>query len=127
MLRRSASVRPESSLLCSLSIPHYLREQMGGKRLRSRDQQRRRLAAKAKKIGRNGLFRVETLVTPDTLLRGHRTLIARRYDGSNHRNPGRPRTADEIGGLVLSVGGSLGRVFRTSDNRQYGNQLRMRC
>ena len=57
-----------------------LREQMGGKRLRFTDQQRRRLAAKAKKIDRKGLFQIETLVTPDTLLRWHRQLIARKAD-----------------------------------------------
>ncbi len=33
-----------------------LREQLGAKRLLFTDVQRRRLAAKAKKIGRNGLF-----------------------------------------------------------------------
>jgi hypothetical protein len=53
---------------------------MGGKRLRFTDQQRRRLAAKAKKVGRKGLSQIETLVTPDTLLRCHRQLIARKYD-----------------------------------------------
>jgi putative transposase len=75
----------------------FLREQLGGKRLRFTDQQRRRLAVKAKEIGRNGLSRIETLVTPDTLLRWHRQLIARKYDGSKRRSPGRPRTAAEIG------------------------------
>jgi hypothetical protein len=44
-----------------------LREQMGGKRLRFTDQQRRRLAAKAKKVGRKSLSQIETLVKPDTL------------------------------------------------------------
>jgi len=46
-----------------------LREQLGRKRLRFTDQQRRRLAAKAKKVGRKGLLQIETLVTPGTLLR----------------------------------------------------------
>jgi transposase InsO family protein len=80
-----------------------LREQLGGKRLRFTDQQRRRLAAKAKKVGRKGLFQIETLVTPDTLLRWHRQLIARKYDGSKRRSPGRPRTAAEIGELILRM------------------------
>lgn len=56
-----------------------LREQLGGKRLRFTDQQRRRLAVKAKEVGRRGLFQIETLVTPDNLLRWHRQLIARKY------------------------------------------------
>jgi hypothetical protein len=37
--------------------------QLGGKQLRFTDQQRRRLAAKAKKVGRKGLFQIETLVS----------------------------------------------------------------
>ncbi|MBW2498441.1 MAG: helix-turn-helix domain-containing protein [Deltaproteobacteria bacterium] len=80
-----------------------LREQINGKRLRFTDHQRRRLAAKARKIGRKGLSQIETLVTPDTLLRWHRQLIARKYDGSNRRRSGRPRTAAEIGDLVLRM------------------------
>jgi transposase InsO family protein len=80
-----------------------LREQLGGKRLRFSDQQRRRLAAKAKKVGRKGLFQIESLVTPDTLFRWYRQLIARKYDGSESRRPGRPRTAVEIGELVLRM------------------------
>ena len=77
--------------------------QLGGKRLRFTDRQRRRLAVKAKKIGRRKLFQIETLMTPDTLLRWHRQLIARKYDGSKRRSPGRPRTAAEIGALILRI------------------------
>ncbi len=80
-----------------------LREQLGGKRLRLTDRQRRRLAVKAKEIGRKGLFQIETLVTPDILLRWHRKLIARKYDGSKRRSPGRPRTAAETGELILRM------------------------
>jgi hypothetical protein len=80
-----------------------LREQLGGRRLRFTDQQRRRLAVKAKQVDRRGLFQIGTLVTPDTLLRWHRQLIARKYDGSESRRPGRPRTAVEIGELVLRM------------------------
>ena len=80
-----------------------LREQMGGKRLRLTDQQRRRLAVRAKRVGRKGLSQIETLVTPDTLLRWHRQLIAKKYDGSKRRRPGRPRTAVEIRDLVLRM------------------------
>src|SRR3954462_12231008 len=52
-----------------------LREQLGDRRVRFNDDQRRRLAAKAKGLGRRRLAEVATLVTPDTLLawqrRGH--------------------------------------------------------
>jgi hypothetical protein len=80
-----------------------LRQQLGGRRLRFTDQQRRRLAVKAKKVGRKGLFQIETPVTPDTLLRWHRKLIARKYDGSKSRQPGRPKTAVNIQGLILTM------------------------
>lgn len=49
-----------------------LREQLGPKRLRFTDDQRRRLAAKAKGLGRTILAEVATLVTPETLLAWHR-------------------------------------------------------
>ena len=45
-----------------------LREQIGNRRMRFSDDQRRRLAAKAKKIGRKLLNEVATIVTPETLL-----------------------------------------------------------
>ncbi|MEQ9059875.1 MAG: integrase core domain-containing protein [Gammaproteobacteria bacterium] len=80
-----------------------LRDQLGNKRLFLTDAPRRRLAAKAKLVGRRGLFEIETLVTPDTLLRWYRTLIAQKYDGSAVRRPGRPKTADEIEDLIVRV------------------------
>ena len=56
-----------------------LREQMGKRRWRFTDDQRRRLAAKAKGLGRRVLRELGTIVTPDTLLRWHRRLIAVKY------------------------------------------------
>ena len=78
-----------------------LREQLGGQRLRFTDRQRCRLAVKAKAIGRKRLFEIGTLVTPDTLFRWYRELIAKKYDGSESRRPGRPRTEADIEDLVL--------------------------
>ena len=49
-----------------------LREQLGPRRLRFTDAQRRRLAAKAKTLGRRVLRDIATIVTPDTLLAWHR-------------------------------------------------------
>jgi hypothetical protein len=80
-----------------------LREQLGGRRIRFTDVQRRRLAQRAKRVGRRGLFEVATLVTPDTLLRWYRTLIARKYDGSSRRRPGRPKTAVDIEILIAGM------------------------
>src|SRR5437660_11384128 len=53
-----------------------LREHVGNRRMRFSDNQRRRLAAKAKKLGRKLLAQVATIVTPATLLAWHRKLIA---------------------------------------------------
>jgi hypothetical protein len=88
-----------------------LREQIGAPRIRFSDDQRRRLAAKAKKLGRKVLARVATIVTPETLLAWHRKLIAKKYDGSAHRIPGRPRTAAEIAALVTRM---------AEENRSWG-------
>ena len=46
-----------------------LREQLKGKRIRFTDDQRRRLAAKGKALGRKVLGEICTLVTPETVLR----------------------------------------------------------
>ena len=80
-----------------------LREQLGGKRLRFTDAQRRRLARKAKPLGRRLLCDLWTIVTPDTLLRWYRELVAQKYDGSARRGPGRPRIAGEIQALILEM------------------------
>src|SRR3989442_9608914 len=80
-----------------------LREQIGDRRMRFNDNQRRRLAAKAKKLGRKLLAEVATIVTPETLLAWHRKLIAMKYDGSARRMPGRPPTRAEISSLVIRM------------------------
>jgi hypothetical protein len=50
-----------------------LRGLVPGMRLPLTDDQRRRLAEKAKAAGRKALLTIETIVTPDTLLRWHAT------------------------------------------------------
>jgi len=88
-----------------------LREQLGNKRLRLNDDRRRRLAAKAKMPGRRILREVATIVTPETLLACHPKLIARKYDGSKNRGPGRLRTRDEIENLIVRM---------ATENRDWG-------
>lgn len=80
-----------------------LREIVGKKRILLNDDQRRRLAVKGKVLGRKLLEQIATLVTPDTILRWHRRLIARKWDFSNRRQTtaGRPRVRPEIVELVL--------------------------
>jgi hypothetical protein len=80
-----------------------LREQLGNRRVRFHDDQRRRLAVRAKGLGRKLLAEVATLVTPDTLLAWHRKLIAQKYDGHDKRRLGRPRTGKELESLVVRM------------------------
>src|SRR5262249_26037523 len=80
-----------------------LREQLGGQRVRLNDNQRRRLAVKAKALGRKALAEVASIATPDRLFAWHRKLIAQKCDGTARRSPGRPRTADEIEALVVRM------------------------
>ena len=79
-----------------------LKEQVEGQRLRFTDEQRMRLAVKAKGLGRRLLDELETLVTPDTLLAWHRKLIAQKWTYARKR-PGRPRVAQEITDLILRM------------------------
>jgi putative transposase len=66
-----------------------LRAQLRGRRVRLTDDQRRRLGACGQRLGRKALSQVATIVTPDTILRWHRHLIARKWTYA-HRRPGRP-------------------------------------
>jgi hypothetical protein len=66
-----------------------LKGQQHGRRLRLHDDDRRRLAAIGQRLGRRILAEVATIVTPDTILRWHRELIARKWTYGASR-PGRP-------------------------------------
>ena len=80
-----------------------LRELHGRKRLRFNDNQRRRLAAKGRALGRGALREFGSIVTPETILRWHRELIARKYDGSSARGSGRPPIAEATRVLVVRM------------------------
>ena len=88
-----------------------LREQLGRRPLRLTDAQRRRLAVRGRKLGRRVLTQVAGIVTPDTILRWYRRLIAKKYDGSTRRRRGRPMTPREIAALVVRM---------AVDNPQWG-------
>jgi hypothetical protein len=62
-----------------------LKERLGGRRIRFNDAERRRLARKAYALGRKVLNGLETLVTPDTLLRWHRELVASKWNYCQRR------------------------------------------
>ena len=79
-----------------------LKEKLGRKRILLSDDQRRRLAVKGKVLGRKRLEEVGTPFTPDTILRWHRILVARKWDHTDKRkNVGRPRIREAIVELIL--------------------------
>lgn len=80
-----------------------LQEKLGGKRIRLTDAERGRLATLGKKLGRKGLAAVATIASPETILRWYRELVAKKYDGSERRGPGRPRKREEIAELVVRM------------------------
>ncbi len=80
-----------------------LKNKLKGKRIRFTDDERRRLAVKGKVLGRKALRQVASIVTPDTILAWHRKLVARKWDYSSRRGPGRPRAAKKITELTVRM------------------------
>src|SRR6266487_967839 len=81
-----------------------LKAQLGGRRLRLTDTERRRLATLAHPLGRQRLKELAAIATPNTLLRWYKRLIAQKFDGSKQRRPlGRPRVTEKIEQLVLRM------------------------
>ena len=78
-------------------------EKFGKRRILLSDDQRRRLAVKGQILGRKRLEEVSTLFTPDTMMRWHRTLVAKKWDSSDRREkkPGRPRIRQVIVDLTV--------------------------
>ena len=78
-----------------------LRSKIKGQ-LRLKDEERRQLATIGKQLGRKALAAVATIVKPDTILRWHAKLIARKFDGSCYRRfAGRPPLSTEIEAQIL--------------------------
>jgi len=115
-----------------------LKEKLGKKRLILNEDQRRRLAVKGKVLGRKVLQEIGTLFTPDTILRWHRELVARKWDYNDRREkkPGRPPTSEEIIALVLQMArenpswgydriqGALANLGHQSSDQTVGNILK---
>ena len=114
-----------------------LREQCGKKRILLNDDQRRRLAVKGKVLGRRRMLEVGTLFTPDTILRWHRTLVAKKWDHADKRKyVGRPPTSREVVELVLRfakenptwgfdrIAGALANVGHHISDQNFGNILK---
>jgi hypothetical protein len=94
-----------------------LKSQLCGRRLRFDDAQRRRLAVLGQRLGRGVLREVATLVTPDTILRWHRDLVARKWTYVRRRPKGSDRV---IGHYAFDVTGKL-----FSEDEVFRRQLRM--
>ena len=88
-----------------------LRHQIKG-RVRLSNGERTTLAEIGKKLGKQALAAVATVVQPDTILAWHRRLVAKKFDGSQQRKaPGRPAIAQELEALV---------VLMAQENRSWG-------
>ena len=80
-----------------------LRNQNQG-RLRLTDGERRSLAELGKRLGKQALDEVASIVNPDTILGWHRRLVAKKFDSSKSRQyPGRPRVDADIEELVVGL------------------------
>src|SRR5690242_7347715 len=83
-----------------------LQRQLGGQRIRFEPADRALLAALLHRLARPTLRGLRLLVGPDTILKWHRDLIARRHAArSRPKRPGRPRTLRSIRALVLRLAG----------------------
>src|SRR5512146_2729239 len=97
-----------------------LREKLGTKRILLNDDQRMRLARLAKRLGRAVLADACGGFSPDTLLRWHRNLVARKYDGRKKRTGGRKRISEELEQLIIQIA----RTNKTWGSRRIKGQLK---
>ena len=88
-----------------------LRHQIKG-RVRLSNGERKTLADIGKKLGKQALAEVASIVTPDTILAWHRKLVAQKFDGSQQRKAlGRPKIGAELEALVVRM---------AQENRSWG-------
>lgn len=81
-----------------------LKSKLQGRRIRFTDAERALLARQAKAVGRKALLALETVVSPETLLRWHRRLIAQKWNFVHlRRRMGRPGVMREIEKLVVRM------------------------
>jgi len=113
-----------------------LRHQITG-RVRLTDGERKTLAEIGKRLGKQALKEVATIVTPETILAWHRMLVAQKFDGFQHRkSPGRPKIDAEVETLILRfatenrswdydrIAGALAHLGYTISDQTVGNILK---
>ena len=75
------------------------------------DAERDKLGEIGRRLGRKALGEVATAALPDTILAWYRRLVARKFDGSKHRSPGRPRIDRAVEELIVRM---------SEENRSWG-------
>jgi len=113
-----------------------LRHQITG-RICLTDAERKMLAEIGKKLGKQALKEVATIVKPDTILSWHRKLVAQKFDSSQQRKTrGRPRIDEELEALVMRLAqengtwgddrivGALANLGYTVSDQTVGNILK---
>jgi putative transposase len=80
-----------------------LRARLGNRRIVFTDAERRTLGSLAKEVGRKALSSLDPIVTPATLLRWHRELVAEKWTFLERRRPGRPRTKVDVEQLIVRI------------------------
>jgi len=115
-----------------------LRQQIEG-RVQLTDAQRRTLAEIGKKLSKQALEEVATIVKPDTLLAWHRKLVDQKFDGSKLRKSlGRPRVDTQLEDWVVKmakenrgwgydrIAGALAELGYNISDQTVGNILKRR-
>lgn len=88
---------------CLTAENRILRDPITG-RVQFSEAERRTLAEIGKKLSKQTLEEVVSIVKPDTILAWHRKLVAQKLDGFKHRRaPGRPRVDPELEVLALRL------------------------
>jgi len=103
------------------------------------DVERRSLAEIGRRLGRDLLSEVACVAKPETILGWYRRLVARKFDGSEHRSyPGRPRVSAEVEALIVRmaeengswgydrIAGALANLGHQVTDQTVGNVLRRR-
>jgi putative transposase len=96
MVRKADYLREENRVL-----KEALRAATGKSQIPLTDRQRRRLASKGKALTPAEREECCQIVRPCTIQAWFRQLVARKYDSSQDRRPGRPRKANQMRELVL--------------------------
>src|ERR1700674_4085635 len=63
-----------------------------------------RFSRKAKAVGQKALLELDTIVSPDTLLRWHRRLVAQKWNFAERRGGGRPGIMRHLSELIIRLG-----------------------